>query len=41
MMGYTVLVAKSLGMIGDDHPHVDAYLARLTERPAFRKALKA
>ena len=41
MVGYTVLVAKSFGVLGDDHPAVDTYLARLTERPAFRKALAA
>ena len=40
MVGYTLLVAKSLGVLGEDHPGLDAYLARLTERPAFRKALQ-
>ena len=39
MVGYTVLVAKGLGVLGEAHPAVDAYLARLTERPALRKAL--
>ncbi|HVP31851.1 MAG TPA: glutathione S-transferase family protein [Myxococcota bacterium] len=41
MVGYTVLVAKALGLVGERHPGVDAYLARLTERPALRRALQA
>jgi glutathione S-transferase len=41
MVGYTVLVAKAMGLIGAEHPSVDAYLARLTERPALRRALQA
>lgn len=41
MVGYTVLVAKALGLVGEDHAAVDAYLARLTERPALRRALQA
>jgi len=40
MVGYTVLVAKALGLVGEGHRAVDAYLTRLTERPAFRKALQ-
>lgn len=39
MVGYTALVAKALGFVGEQHPHVDAWLARLTERPALRRAL--
>ena len=41
MVGYTVLVAKAMGLLGESHPAVDAYLARLTERPALRRALQA
>jgi glutathione S-transferase len=41
MVGYTVLVAKAMGLIGEDHRAVDAYLARLTARPALRRALRA
>jgi glutathione S-transferase len=41
MVGYTVLVAKAMGLVGEDHRAVDAYLARLTERPALRRALRA
>ena len=41
MVGYTVLVAKAMGLVGESHPAVDAYLARLTERPALRRALQA
>ena len=39
-IGYSVLVAKALGLVGEAHPAVDAYLARLTERPALRRALQ-
>jgi len=41
MVGYSVLVAKAMGLIGASHRSVDAYLARLTERPALRRALRA
>ena len=41
MLGYTLLVAKAFGVLGDAHPRSDAYLARLTSRPAFQKALRA
>lgn len=40
MVGYTVLVAKALGLVGEQHRSVDAYLARLTARPALRRALQ-
>jgi glutathione S-transferase len=42
MLGYTLLVAKSFGVLsGDAHPNVEAYLRRLTARPALQKALQA
>jgi glutathione S-transferase len=41
MLGYTVLVAKAMGLVGERHPSVTAYLDRLTQRPALRKALQA
>jgi glutathione S-transferase len=41
MIGYTLLVAKAFGVLGESHPVTNAYLARLLERPAFRKALQA
>ncbi len=41
MVGYSVLVAKGLGIFGEDRPRLEAYLARLTARPAFRKALQS
>jgi glutathione S-transferase len=42
MLGYTLLVAKSFGILsGAAHPNADAYLRRLTARPALRKALQA
>ena len=42
MLGYTLLVAKSFGVLSSAaHPKADAYLDRLTARPALRKALQA
>jgi glutathione S-transferase len=41
MLGYTLLVAKSFGVLSQEHPNVEGYLARLTARPALRKALQA
>ena len=39
MMGYTVWVARGLGVLGDAHPAVLGYLARIEGRPGFQKAL--
>jgi glutathione S-transferase len=41
MLGYTLLVAKAFGVLTDAYPAADAYLGRLTERPALRKALQS
>jgi glutathione S-transferase len=41
MLGYTLLVAKAFGVLTDAYPLTDAYLGRLTERPALRKALRS
>lgn len=41
MLGYTLLVAKAFGVLTENHPTVDAYLSRLVDRPALRKALRA
>ncbi len=41
MMGFTLAVARALGVLGDGHPGLLAYLARLEARPAFRKAAAA
>lgn len=38
MMGFTLEAAQLLGLLGDAYPALDAYLARLRERPAFQKA---
>ena len=38
MVGYGVAIAALLGVVGDQHPHLRAYLARLETRPAFEKA---
>lgn len=39
MMGYTVTVAKWLGILTDSFANVWPYVGRLEERPAFQKAL--
>lgn len=41
MMGFTVICAKWFGLLDDRYPNVTAYLARLEERPAFRKTVLA
>jgi glutathione S-transferase len=38
MMGFTLAAARMLGVLGDRHPALVAYLARLGERPAFQRA---
>jgi glutathione S-transferase len=39
MMGYTLQVARLLGVLDERHPRTLAYLGRLLERPGFQKAL--
>ena len=39
MMGFTLLAAKRVGVLGDGHPNLDAYLSRLLARPALQKVL--
>jgi len=41
MMGYGLLLTKWFGLLGDRHANLTAYLARLEERPALRKALNS
>ena len=41
MMGYFLMAARMVGVIGAEHPHVSAYWERLAARPAFQKALSA
>jgi glutathione S-transferase len=38
MMGYSVNGAKFSGILDARYPHVEAYLGRLAERPAFQRA---
>jgi len=38
MMGFTLAAALALGVLGDRHPALRGYLARLEARPAFQKA---
>lgn len=39
MMGFTLVAAKVLGVLGPRHPRLSAYLGRLEGRPAFQRAL--
>ena len=39
MMGYFLMAARMLGLIGADYPNVSAYWDRLAARPALQKAL--
>lgn len=38
MVGYGLVLAQLMGLIGDAHPTLQAYLGRLTQRPAFQVA---
>lgn len=38
MLGFTLAAARALGVLDERHPVLLAYLARLEQRPAFRKA---
>ena len=38
MIGSTVSWAQMMGLIGNDHPGIAGYLARLAARPAFQRA---
>jgi glutathione S-transferase len=38
MTGYGLHLTKLLGLLTPDQPNIQAYLGRLAERPAFRKA---
>lgn len=39
MMGYSLILAKLFGLITDDTPNLNAYVARLEEREALQKTL--
>ena len=38
MMGFTLAAARALGVLGERHPALLEYLARLQSRPALQKA---
>jgi len=38
MMGFTLEAARVMGLLGDAHPNLGAYLLRLESRPAFQRA---
>ncbi len=40
MLGYTLLVARYMKVLGPRHAATEAYLDRLMKRPAFQKALQ-
>jgi glutathione S-transferase len=40
MMGFTLLAARSLGVLDERYPQLREYLARLETRPALRRALR-
>jgi len=40
MMGFTLVAGRTLGVLDDRFPALDAYLARLQGRPAFRRTLE-
>ena len=39
MMGYSLMAARMLGILGARHPNVAAYWERLAARPGFQKAM--
>jgi glutathione S-transferase len=41
MMGYFLMAARMLGVVGAEHRNVAAYWERLAARPGFQKALSA
>ena len=41
MMGFTLVVARLLGVLEDRFPNLTGYLARLEARPAYQKAVAA
>src|SRR6185295_19095363 len=38
MMGFTLVAARTLGVLDESYPGITAYLARLEARPALRRA---
>jgi glutathione S-transferase len=38
MMGYSLIVARTLGVLADQYPELERYLGRLEARPAFATA---
>jgi glutathione S-transferase len=41
MMGFSLVAARVLGVLDDRHPALQAYLARLEQRPAYQRAVAA
>ena len=40
MMGHASFMSRRLGCVGDDMPHLNAYVDRLEQRPAFMKGIQ-
>lgn len=41
MMGYTLMLAKRVNVLENDHPHATAYFERLAARPGYQVAVSA
>jgi len=39
MLGHAAFMSNRLGCVGDDMPKLKAYVQRISERPAFAKAI--
>ncbi len=39
MLGHAMVVCSRLKLVTDNHPNLQAYIARIKARPAFQKAL--
>ena len=40
MLGHACFMSNRLGCVGDDMPHLKAYVERITNRPAFKTAIE-
>ncbi|MEQ8486806.1 MAG: glutathione S-transferase family protein [Pseudomonadales bacterium] len=41
MLGHAAFMSRRIGCVGDDMPHLHAYIDRLEQRPAFQKGIAA
>jgi glutathione S-transferase len=40
MLGHACFMSNRLGCVGDDMPHLKAYVERIANRPAFKTAIE-